>query len=64
MAKARAKSAGEQLADMVPGKDLMIVFLPMQTWTEIKQMAEEEGIEPGQVLANALKEYRDRDKRH
>jgi len=58
--KARPKSAGEKLADMVPGKDLMMIFVPMETWTEIKEMAKRDGDEPGAVISKALREYRDR----
>lgn len=63
-AKARPKSAGEQLADMIPGRDLMMLFIPMETWMEIRKMAEDEDIAPGQLVARALREYRDQGKRH
>ena len=58
--KAVPKSAGAKLADMVPGRDLMMLFVPMETWIGIKNMAENEGMDPGTLLVTALREYKDR----
>jgi hypothetical protein len=53
----KAKSKRSEVAEMVPGRDLMMLFVPMNIWLQLKRVSEYENIPPADILHIALNEY-------